>query len=108
MRGLLMDTTPSIPKRRGKGIASTTITDELRKMAGPTFGASPDGLVSLAIRYGTATETWTSGNTITLTPCVSQTDSNPTGEADVECDIFSPAPIEEPEFVDIVEGDPVA
>ncbi len=43
------------------------------------------------IRFGTATATWTSGNTITLRPVISSTSTTVTGEPDVTASIFLPS-----------------
>lgn len=42
------------------------------------------------VRYGTATADWSSGDTITLTPCVSATSSTATGEPNITAVIVSP------------------
>ncbi|MCC7350222.1 MAG: hypothetical protein IT446_06600 [Phycisphaerales bacterium] len=42
------------------------------------------------VRYGKATADWSSGDTITLTPCVSATSSTATGEPNITAIIISP------------------
>lgn len=43
------------------------------------------------VKFGVATATWTTGNTVTVTPCTSFTDSTATGEQNVTVYIDSPS-----------------
>jgi hypothetical protein len=43
------------------------------------------------LRFGKATADWSGGNTITLTPCISSTNSTATGEPNVTANILSPS-----------------
>lgn len=59
------------------------------------------------ILFGFATAAWTSGNTVTLTPCVSISDGTPTGADDITCYINTPTDAS-PEGVEIDEDDILA
>lgn len=59
-----------------------------RQVSGIPVRFAQGGPSGKALKFGKATANWTSGNTVTLTPCDSG--GTATGEPNVTADIFSP------------------
>ncbi len=78
-----MNLTPGLT---GKIVKLTFIGYDAGGEASYEFAAGGDPLL-----HATANTAWTSGNTITATPCVSATDATPTGDPNVIITLFSPA-----------------
>jgi hypothetical protein len=74
----------------GRTAANTHDHDRhIKDILSQLWGRNPEAGTA-EIKWGKAAAAWTSGNTITLTPCVSQTSGTATGEPDVTATILSP------------------
>lgn len=95
-------------KLRGKITAQffNTVIDITKNRPWEDRGGRPMGGVKSTVNWGKAVAGWTTGNSMVLTPIVSQSDVTPTGAANVTALIFSPGGT--PANVQISINQPVA
>ncbi len=83
---------PGEPLKKPSAAKENALLELLRRQQAqkiaPPGVRTPRGGAGTEMRYGVVVTTWTSGNTVTVTRCVSPSDSTPVNSADPNIDVY--------------------